>query len=194
MGHPLDHIRQHLELTPEQEESLKSIMKTQKFRKGDTITGVTDMRSNAFYIADGSARVYYLKGGKEQTFSFAFTDEFVNLSYHLSNTPDSQQTIEFLEPTVAVSIPIADIKTMMMEFSKEHNSETIPLVITALLELTQSLEERLMVFQSASATERYKWLIMRYPKVLERATITQIASFLGVTKETLYRIRAGKYK
>lgn len=49
------------------------------------------------------------------------------------------------------------------------------------------------MLQNTSARERYQWVVDRYPRLLERSTVTQIASFLGVTKETLYRIRAGKY-
>ena len=37
------------------------------------------------------------------------------------------------------------------------------------------------------------WLTSRYPRLLHVATITQIASYLGVTKETLYRIRNNNY-
>ena len=56
------------------------------------------------------------------------------------------------------------------------------------------LEERVMLLQTASAPERYRWMEKRYPRVIERATMTQVASFLGITKETLYRIRSNKYK
>lgn len=47
--------------------------------------------------------------------------------------------------------------------------------------------------QTLNATQRYRWLINRYPRILESATTTQIASYLGLTKETLYRIRNNKY-
>ena len=56
-----------------------------------------------------------------------------------------------------------------------------------------ALEERLDALQTMSAEERYRWALKRYPRITECATLTQIASFLGVTKETLYRIKSGKY-
>jgi hypothetical protein len=55
------------------------------------------------------------------------------------------------------------------------------------------LEERITVLQHYSARERYLWALERYPRLTECATVTQIASFLGLTKETLYRIRSDNY-
>ena len=62
-----------------------------------------------------------------------------------------------------------------------------------LYEYAGYLEERLFNLYNASARERYEWVLRRYPRLGEVATTTQIASFLGITKETLYRIRGGKY-
>ena len=193
MGHPIDHIRTHLEIPPEMEQSLRSIMPQHTFKRGETISAISDMRSNVFYIQNGAARVYYLKSGKEHTYSFAFDDEFVTLSPYLWKTPDNIPTIEFLEPTEVIFVPIPGTHFLMQDYAREHLAEASTFLLTALIEHTHFLEERIFVLQTASATERYKWLINRYPKILERATITQIASYLGVTKETLYRIRAGKY-
>ena len=41
--------------------------------------------------------------------------------------------------------------------------------------------------------ERYEWVVTRYPRLLQRATLGQIASFLGITQETISRIRSEKY-
>lgn len=194
MGHPIDHIREYLSITPEVEVSLRSIMREHKFKRGDTISGIGNIRTYAFFIKKGSARVYFLRDGKEHTYSFAFDDEFVSVARQLLQEPDSITTIEFLEPTEIVFIPLLDTHTIMEDYGREHASDGATFLITALIEHIKYLDERIILFQTASAVERYRWLLQRYPKILERATITQIASFLGVTKETLYRIRAGRYK
>ncbi len=194
MAHPIDHIRERIDISPEQEAALCSLMRRHTFRRGETLSALNDIRMYVFFIVKGSARVFYLRGSKERTFSFALDDEFVMLSRTLMDRPYSQMTIEFLEPTEVIFIPLSDMRTLMREMAVSHIAEISTVVMTALHELTLVLEERLLMFQSASAVERYNWFVGRYPKILERATITQIASFLGVTKETLYRIRAGKYK
>lgn len=193
MGSPIDHIRKNFDLTDQQEAAVKALMTTRRYRRGETIRD-QEVSKSTVYVVSGSARVYYIREGKEQTYSFAFDNEFITPAILLLNNPYSQLTIEFLEPSEVVSFPISDMRTLMSEVSRTSTAEAMIPIINGLLELSQRLEERLLLFQSATASERYAWLLNRYPQILERATITQIASFLGVTKETLYRIRAGKYK
>ncbi len=195
MAHPVDHIRQYLDITPEMETSLRSIMSERYFRRGEKFDGIHAFRSLAFYIRKGSARTFYHHMGREHTYSFSFDDEFISIPFSLfMHGSDGNVTIEFLENTELIFMPIADTRTLIQDYGNEHVAEVASYVISMLFEQYQTVEERMLVFQSMSASERYKWLISRYPKILERATITQIASYLGVTKETLYRIRSGKYR
>ena len=54
------------------------------------------------------------------------------------------------------------------------------------------LEERLYQLQFMDSDEKYKALILQNPEILQRVSLTDIASFLGVSRETLSRIRAKK--
>ena len=54
------------------------------------------------------------------------------------------------------------------------------------------LEERLHQLQFMDSDEKYKALILHNPEILQRVSLTEIASFLGVSRETLSRIRAKK--
>ena len=89
-----------------------------------------------------------------------------------------------------------------------EDSELIKLNIEKIKELTQTdlsisnvlnslweehatfLEERLYQLQFMNSQERYKVLIKDNPEILQRVSLTDIASFLGVSRETLSRIRA----
>ena len=50
-----------------------------------------------------------------------------------------------------------------------------------------------MVMLHKPARERDQVALERYPNILDLVTVTQLASFLNLTKETIYRIRSGKY-
>ena len=52
------------------------------------------------------------------------------------------------------------------------------------------LEERLYQLQFMNSHERYNVLIKNTPEILQRVSLTDIASFLGVSRETLSRMRA----
>jgi len=53
-------------------------------------------------------------------------------------------------------------------------------------------EERLYQIQFMTSQERYQTLIEATPEILQKVSLTDIASFLGVSRETLSRIRAKK--
>ena len=82
---------------------------------------------------------------------------------------------------------------MLNESGSIDDTAGLIFLTTSLLQYATQLEERVGVMQSLGADERYRWVLHRYPRITECANTTQIASFLGMTKETLYRIKSGKY-
>ncbi|MNE78742.1 hypothetical protein D3C80_1751770 [compost metagenome] len=52
--------------------------------------------------------------------------------------------------------------------------------------------ERIVALQFQSAQERYDTLMENQPSIIRRAPLGTIASYLGITQETLSRIRARK--
>lgn len=194
MASPLEMLRQITDVDADLENRLRQLMVEVTFRRGATITGQSALSTSAFYIKSGSARVFYLMGGKEKTFSFSFEDEYIMLSRHLINQRDTTMTIQFLEPTRVITLRPETIRETMLERSGNINlPEAMMFINLALHQYALYLEERLIQFQQASARERYLWATKRYPRLLEVANGTQLASFLGLTRETLYRLRSGRY-
>jgi hypothetical protein len=62
-----------------------------------------------------------------------------------------------------------------------------------ILENFREMENRLYITTSADAEQRYADFINAYPQILPWAPLNQIASFLGIARETLSRIRNNKY-
>ncbi len=194
MQHSIDHITRRLSIPKEMADTLRAVMKRRHFSRGKIVNDMASLQRKAYYITKGMARAYYILHGREHTYTFSFEDEVITIPRSLFRIKDVIPAIEFLEETDVLEISHDKIGEVMTDFSKEHLAEISSFMIDRLLEHAQIIEERLLVFQSMDAAERYEWFIGMYPAILERATITQIASFLGVTKETLYRIRAGKYR
>ena len=55
-----------------------------------------------------------------------------------------------------------------------------------------SLGKKVINMQTKSAEERYKDLKANYPGISKRASLGQIASYLGITQQSLSRIRSKK--
>ncbi len=180
-------------MTPALEQSLRSLMVEHEFRRGDKLSGSSLLTSHGFYIQNGSARVYIVKGGKEHTVSFSFDDNFIVVSRRSVEAGDDTLAIEFLEQTHVLMLSHSKIREMLDKSKRVNVREATLFHCAALQEYASVLEERITVLQYYSARERYRWALERYPRLTECATVTQIASFLGLTKETLYRIRSDNY-
>ena len=192
MSHPLDILRNIFNLSPDLIEKLNGKIKEMHMPKGSTIDGNKNIQQNTYYISHGAARAYYTKDGKEHTMSFAFDDEYL-MTHVVLNSIDIPLSIKFMEDSYIFAIPIRSLSREMKQNADANMLEASMLLNSTLTVYNTYLEERIFTLQCMDATERYTWVLKRYPRLLEYATVTQIASFLGVTRETLYRIRSGKY-
>ena len=195
MPHPIDILRKLHNFPDEIIERVQELMVDEHVRKGYCIESLRPTPGGtAFYIKKGAARTFYIDKGREYTLSFAFDDDFIITNTLTGIGPGVPMNVMFLEDSDIVTF----VHSEMHQTIHEDISDVSPLEWTMFLnailyEYAGYLEERLFNLYNASARERYEWVLRRYPRLGEVATTTQIASFLGITKETLYRIRGGKY-
>lgn len=194
MHSPIDVLQSFTEISPNLLDRLLRLINRRTFARHETVESRSLLENNVIFIEQGSARVFYIKGGKEKTFSFSFEDEYVMLSRQMINKPDITLVVEFLEPTSVLTLNPSQMRKEVNSEDIEYFPEATMIVNAALHQYSAYLEERLEHFQQTDATERYNWALNRYPRLLEVANLTQIASFLGLTRETLYRMRAGTYR
>jgi len=139
-----------------------------------------------YLIIKGSAKSYYSKESKDACTWFAFENEFIGTMSTYKGYP-SKESIELLEDSELIKFNIEKIKELM------NNDLPISLLINNLIiEIALWYEERLYQLQFTSSKERYKTLLETTPEITQKVSLTDIASYLGVSRETLSRIRAKK--
>ncbi len=170
-----------------QEFIVKSKLST--YRKGDTVVKEGQYSKKAYLIVQGCARAYYLKDGKDISDWFTFENQFMaSIASFFSNQP-SPHYVEFVEESTVIEFSKETVDILSNKF---HDFERfISLVVT---ETMLGLCERLHTIQFSKADERYKDLIGIYPDITQRIPLTHIASYLGITLETLSRIRNPKIR
>ncbi len=169
--------------------SLNSVTKQSSFFKSTKGTRLISegKRHNYFYISlKGAVKSYYSKDSREVCTWFAFENEAIATMSTFEGFP-SKETIELLENCEFIRFNIQQLK----ELSKS-DLQIIHLLNALTVEHTLCIEERLYQLQFMTSEERYNTLIDNSPEILQRVSLTDIASYLGVSRETLSRIRGKK--
>ncbi|WP_272151446.1 Crp/Fnr family transcriptional regulator [Tenacibaculum aiptasiae] len=174
-----------LSIECQQEFLAKSKIST--FKRGDIIIREGQFSKKAYLILEGCSRAYYLKDGKDISDWFAFEKQFMaSIVSFFSNEP-SPHYVEFVENSIVLEFT-KDIVDILSE--KHHDFERfISKVVT---ETMLGLCERLYTIQFNKAEERYNHLTSIHPDIINRIPLTHIASYLGMTLETLSRARHSK--
>jgi CRP-like cAMP-binding protein len=138
-----------------------------------------------YFIEKGVARIYYYKNGKEITEWIALDGQFfLSITSFFQRIP-SHLIIQTIEPSEVFGIHHDDFMKLA---DKHHDIERLlRKMVTSSLILSQV---RMDSIQFESAQQRYERLLQTTPQIVQRVPLTYIASFLGITLETLSRIRS----
>ena len=138
-----------------------------------------------YFLEEGALRGFYNLDGKEITHWFGFEKDFVTSFHSFITHEPAVETIQLLEGSTLWRI---SKETLTELFNHYHEIER--LVRIAYEKYYIRLEERFVNAQFKTATERYEDLLLHTPYILERVPLGHIASYLGISQETLSRIRS----
>ncbi len=156
----------------------------QERRKGSYYVKEGQTASGLFIIEKGAVRMFYIKGDREINSLFAFEQEVVTSSRTFFFGLPAKENIQFLEDSIIYSISRSDLYELCLLYPEINTIER-----SATEAYSLALEERIYSLQTLSAAERYEELLRERPEILQRVSLRHISSYLGVTLETLSRIR-----
>lgn len=163
---------------------LRQHMKVLRLKKKHIILRENQIRNHAYLIIDGAAKSYYIQNGIKVNTWFAFENEVIGSLRNFNNLP-SRETFELLENSLLISFDLASIKPLMQE-----DIEICNFINASIIEYALFLEDKIHHAHLRSAEEKFLTLLAQQPEVFQRVSLTDIASFLGVSRETLSRLRA----
>jgi CRP-like cAMP-binding protein len=136
------------------------------------------------FINSGVFRMYYLMDGKEVNSHFFFEDQFV-VDYHsfLQHSP-SRYYIQALEDAEIVCF---NLETLEMAYHQSKNWERFGRLIAEQAYTTTT--KRVESFLFLDGEQRYLQLLEEEPLLFERIPLYHIASYLGLERESLSRLR-----
>lgn len=156
-----------------------------EYSKGKILLHKGETCQHAFFVEQGLLRMFSIdKEGKEHIVQFAAENWIIT----------DRASVFFKEPSEFYIDVIEDCKVVLMNDDyllkiAQHNKDFAKQNDYLLQNHIRHLQNRINLLISASAEERYLDFINLYPDLLLRAPQWMIASYLGITPESLSRVR-----
>ncbi len=184
MHHLLNYISTIAPLSNDAQNALQQCLKKIILAKNDLLLQEGKICKHLYFLQSGALRGFYNLDGKEITHWFGFEKDFVTSFYSFTTQLPAVENIQLIEGSILWSI---DKTTLNDLFNQYHEIER--LVRIAYEKYYIRLEERYVNAQFKTAAERYQNLLQQSPHLLKRVPLGYIASYLGISQETLSRIR-----
>lgn len=173
-------------LTVDSQRQLQSIVVEKAYPKGHHLLNLGQVDRHLYFVAEGSARVYYVRDGRDISDYFAVDGQLIGGVESLFTGKPSHKAIELTEDSLIQYFLYSDFEKLCDRY---HEIERLgrKVAIWAFLD-AQKLAEGLRFL---SAAERYRELEERHPGISNRVPLKYLASYLNISPVSLSRIRSG---
>jgi CRP-like cAMP-binding protein len=174
-------------LTPFSDESwmmLQPALSERHYKKKELMLQEGEICSSLFYIDKGFCKSYYEIEGVIKNTGFFFENE---IATNISSFGSGQQSEFNIIACEEIHAVIFD-KVKLFELAAK-TPEIEKLGRHCIRQFAFRQEEFSNLFKLYTAQERLEYIEAKYPEMLQRISLTQLSSFLGVARETLSRIR-----
>lgn len=178
-------VSQFTNLSSDSKLAISACLTRLELPKGEVLIPENATGNFLYFVKSGLIRTFYFKEGKDVTDWFSPENSFgCSIVSFITRQPD-RRSVEVLEPSVLFSLHFNDMEKLC---KKHHDIETFfrRLVNLSLIQTIQKID----TLHFSTAVQRYQTFTAMHPSIIKRAPLGTVASYLGMTQETLSRIRS----
>lgn len=181
----LDELRKYIKTDEEIERFLLEECSRKTYSKGELLSRQDQFNNTVFFVEKGLLRTFYYENGKDITTNFYSEGKIAaNINALFKNQPPLYN-IEAIETSEVVK---CDYKKLEKLCSISLTAANFGRYILG--NLMVEMSKRIASLQYMTAKEKYAQLLEENPNIILRAPLGMIASYLGISQETLSRIRS----
>ncbi|QRM91029.1 cyclic nucleotide-binding domain-containing protein [Lacinutrix sp. WUR7] len=179
------HIIEKCGLSETEFTQIAPFIKTKKVSKNDFLLQQGEICSHSFFVEQGVLRFYALnEEGKESILQFASENWIVSDRGSVFFQEPSTYYIDAIEDTLTIMLD-EDFVNRVVQINPDFRKQNENLLQNHI----RHLYKRISLLLGASARIRYLEFVAMYPDMLLRVPQWMIASYLGITPESLSRVR-----
>ncbi|PVD53844.1 cyclic nucleotide-binding protein [Terrimonas sp.] len=180
-----EHFNKKVPLTEAEQSLIKSRLAVKKIRKKQYLLQEGDICKTIAFVEKGLLRSYTVdENGGEHIMQFAVEGWFISDLYSFLTGEPATYNIEAVEDSELVMISKSAYDELLTKCAKYEKFSRI-LITGAYI----ALQKRINSLMSFTLEERYETFMKQYPEIAQRVPQHMIASYIGLTPETLSRVR-----
>lgn len=181
------HFEKYIRLSDTLKTELENRLIFKTFKKGELVHDADKVCTCSYFIQKGILRTYFVKDGKEISEYFCSEAEWVNSPRSFIQRTKDIYYIDAIEKTDVFCLHVNDLVRLFEEFPEMERYSRLSMGT-----VFGHLMERITSLRFTSAKEKYDHFCQAYSDIYARIPLGMIATYLGITPETLSRIRAEK--
>ncbi len=178
-----DYIKDHIDLTQDEKKLIKDLSLIREYKKGTVLVQEGKRSNDNYFILKGCLRCYYIIDGEEKTTEFYTELEVLSPACVIEQKP-SEYYVACLEDTVLL---VSNPEIEQESFTRFPRFESLCRVLSE--KLAAKNQAAFNTFKTSSPEQRYINLLKTRPNLFQRVPQHQLASYLGITPQSLSRLR-----
>jgi CRP-like cAMP-binding protein len=178
-----DFISRYIDLSEAEKNAIIGLDIFRSVKKGTLLLSEGQSSKEGYFVLKGCLRTYYAIDGVEKTTAFYTEMEGVTPACVMTKTPSEYYVATTEDSIITVSDP--DMEQAI--FEKFPKFESLCRVLSE--ELITKQQVNFDEFKTSSPEQRYHKLLEKRPDLVQRVPQHQLASFLGITPQSLSRLR-----